>query len=240
MPVHETRLLRRKQVGANTMAFWLEKPAGFVFRAGQNALLSLIDPVEADPYGTNRPFSLASAPHERELMVVTRMRNTAFKRYLAAAPLGSGMRLEGPRGEMVLHDDPIRPAIFIAWGIGITPFRSMALDAAERQLAHRIWLFHSSRRPEDAAFFAELGQLEDRNPSYRFIPTVTAASVSSKGWSGETRPVGPPLLRKWLPDVRSPIYYFAGPPGMTTEIQLMLADLGIPPQDMFSEDFYGY
>src|SRR5437764_6340266 len=173
-------------------------------------------------------------------MIATRMRNSAFKRCLAAAPPDAAIKLDGPAGTMVLHEDASRPAVFLAGGIGITPFRSIALDAAERKLPHRITLFYSNRRPEDAAFLDELSDLQGRNPRFRMIPTITAPSLSSAPWSGETRRIGPALLNEYLPDPLAPIYYFAGPPAMTMEMQSMLAGLGVNAGDMLSEEFYGY
>src|SRR5436190_18570665 len=127
--MYEVTLRRREPVAERTLAFYFDKPAGFSHDAGQNVMLSLIEPPAMDAYGTSRPFTLASAPHEPELMIATRMRNSAFKRALAAAPAGMKLALEGPAGVMVLHADARRPAVFLAGGIGITPFRSMALDA---------------------------------------------------------------------------------------------------------------
>jgi ferredoxin-NADP reductase len=134
MPVDEVRLLRRETVAEGTMAFWFSRPAGFGFRAGQSILLRLISPPETDAEGDGRTFTIASAPHEQELMIATRMRDTAFKRVLKSLPPGAALTIDGPDGEMALEDSPTRPAVFLAGGIGITPFRSMALHAAQRQL----------------------------------------------------------------------------------------------------------
>ena len=59
-------------------------------------------------------------------------------------------------------------------------------------------------------------------------------------WRGERRRISRELLAEHLPDLRSPIYYFAGPPGMTMAVQGMLSELGIAEDDMRSEEFYGY
>src|SRR5688500_7448987 len=122
MAIHEARLARRETVAEGTMAFYFSKPPGFRHEAGQSLLMTLVDPPETDSKGSARTFTIASAPHEAELMIATRMRDTAFKRVLKAAPIGSTIKLDGPNGEMVLHDDPARPAVFLAGGIGITPF----------------------------------------------------------------------------------------------------------------------
>jgi ferredoxin-NADP reductase len=142
--------------------------------------------------------------------------------------------MDGPGGLMVLHEDASRPAVFLAGGIGITPFLSMARDAAKRNLPQRIVLFYSNRRPQDAAFLAELEQLQgDR---FKLVTTMTDAP----DWRGERRRISRELLAEHLADLRAPVYYFAGPPGMTMAVQGMLADLGVAEDDMRSEEFYGY
>ena len=240
MPVHETRLKGRETVAEGTMAFHFERPAGFAHDAGQNMLVTLVDPPENDAQGPSRTFTIASAPHEPDLMIATRMRDTAFKRVLKSAPPGLKVKIDGPSGVMVLHEDTKRPAAFLAGGIGVTPFLAMARHAAKQRLPHRIFLFYSNRRPEDAAFLEELRRLEQGNPNYRLIATMAEADKSSQPWKGETGFIRRDMLERHLPDLLSPVYYFAGPPGMTMAMQSMLAGFGIDENDMRSEEFYGY
>ncbi len=237
---HDVRLLRRETVAERTLAFYFERPSGFEYEAGQNASFTLIDPPETDGFGPSRTFTLASAPEDRELMIAVRMRDTAFKRILGAAPLGTLVRLAGPAGLMVLEPSPAKPIVFLAGGIGITPFLSMARHAARKRLPHSIQLFYSNRRPEDAPFLDELRSLERENPNFRMVATMTQPEKSALGWQGRTGPICPEMLASCLPDAKAPLYYFAGPPNMTISMQFMLGELGIPEADMRSEEFYGY
>jgi ferredoxin-NADP reductase len=230
----EIALLGRQPVAEGTMAFYFEKPAGFSHEAGQNAMFTLIDPREEDAAGPTRTFTIASAPHDPELMIATRMRDSAFKRFLGKAPPGTKIEMEGPLGVMVLHEDASRPAVFLAGGIGITPFLAMVRDAAKRKLPHQITLIYSNRRPRDAAFLAELERLQ--GPRFRLLTTMTHAP----DWQGEKRLISRELLAEHVPDLRAPVYYFAGPPGMTMAVQGMLKELGVSEDDMRSEEFYGY
>ncbi len=232
------RLLGSEEVAAGTRAFRFERPAGFAFEAGQNVLVTLIEPPELDAQGPSRTFTLASAPHEPELMIATRMRDTAFKRVLASAPPGTPVEIDGPAGAMVLHEDASRPAVFLAGGIGITPFLAMARDAAHRRLPHRIHLFYGNRRPEDAAFLDELSNIQ--NPNWRLIAAMSEAGESARPWSGERGFIDRAMLQRHLPDLRGPVYYFAGPPAMAMAMQGMLSAAGVADEDTRSEEFYGY
>ena len=236
----QVTLRRREPVAEGTLAFYFDKPAGFVHQAGQNALFTLVDPPETDAQGPSRTFTIASAPHEPELMIATRMRDTAFKRTLRFASPGLRIGVEGPNGLMMLHDDAARPAVFIAGGIGVTPFLSMARHAAHARLPHRLWLFYSNRRPEDAPFLRELQALAGANPNFRFVPTMTEMEKSRAGWTGETGIVSKGLLERHLKGAERPIYYLAGPPGMVMGMQSTLEEIGVPLEDVRDEEFYGY
>jgi ferredoxin-NADP reductase len=241
MRAHETRLVRRETVAEETMAFYFERPAGFAFEAGQHATVRVLEPTEIDGFGQSRTFTFASAPHEPELMIATRMRDTAFKRMLRSAPLGLRIGLDGPDGLLLLQEeDAARPAVFIAGGIGVTPFLSIARRAAKVRLPHRIHLFYSNRRPEDAPFLQELRDLQRANANFRLVPTMTQMEKSRLPWEGETGPIGEALLARHLPDLKSPVYFLAGPPGMAMGMQVLLDRLGVAESDVRGEEFYGY
>ncbi|MDR4478926.1 MAG: FAD-dependent oxidoreductase [Nitrospira sp.] len=233
-------LTERRLVAEGTMAFYFDKPAQFVFTPGQFVDLTLLQPSETDAAGDTRAFSIASAPQESTLMVATRLRDTAFKRELQRMPLGSTVRMEGPFGKLVLHTDQTRLAVFLAGGIGITPFRSIVVQAAMQRSPHLMVLFYSNRRPEDAPFLDELQVLQDTNPHYRFVGTMTEPQKSSRVWQGETGYINAALLSKHLVNVEKPIYYVVGPPGMVGALRTMLKGAGIDDLDIRTEKFAGY
>ena len=169
MAVFETEFVSRNNVAEGTTAFDFLKPPGFQFKAGQSMNVTLINPPGTDGKGNSRTFSIVSAPSEGSLVVATRMRDTAFKRVLRAMPARAKLQLGTPDCQFTLDDGSIGPAVFVAGGIGITPFVSMLRQAAHDGLARKLTLFYSNRRPEDAALLGELQQLQTRNPNYRFI-----------------------------------------------------------------------
>jgi ferredoxin-NADP reductase len=227
---YEVLVKGREDVAEGTMAFRLSKPAGFRFKPGQAVDLALIDP-PAEANSTHRQLSLVSAPFEEELAVATRMRSgSAFKRALKALPLNAKIRLKGPLGVMTLHEDRSRAAVFIAGGIGITPFMSMLRQAAHDRLAQRLFLLYSNRRPQDAAFLAELQGLERQNDNLRLLATMT----DMDGWINEG------TVKRFVGDAVTPVYYLAGPPAMVDAMTGVLSRAGVRDEDVRSEEFYGY
>ncbi|HVB34756.1 MAG TPA: FAD-dependent oxidoreductase [Patescibacteria group bacterium] len=240
METFRTKLLRKREVAERTAAFYFEKPKGFQFRAGQFIDLTLVDPAETDAAGSTRTFTLASAPYEDELMIATRMRASAFKRVLAGLSPGAVALLEGPMGSFTLHSNASKPAVFLAGGIGITPFVSISKQAAHDRLPHRIHLFYSNQRPEGAAFLETLGALEKANPRFRLIATMTDKDKSDTPWNGETGFIDGAMVRRYIETPSGPVYSIAGPPEMVEAMRRMLIGTGVDPDDLRTEEFAGY
>jgi ferredoxin-NADP reductase len=235
-----SKLLSRHAVAEGTAAFRFEKPSNWTFQAGQFLDMTLLDPSETDAEGNTRTFSIASRPHEPTLMVATRLRDTAFKRVLNTMPLGSAVKIDGPSGDLTLHNDVKRTAVFLAGGIGITPFRSIVFRAAKEKLAHRIFLFYSNRRPEDAPFLDELQALERENPNYKLVASMTEMSKSHQPWHGEAGLIDGAMLSRYLQGAVSPVYYIAGPPEMVKGLHAMIHETGVGDDDIRAEEFAGY
>jgi ferredoxin-NADP reductase len=235
-----SKLAGRHEIAEGTMAFHFEKPSGWTFEAGQAVDITLLTPSETDAEGNTRTFTIASAPYEKSLMVATRMRDTAFKRVLKVMPVGTAVQIEGPAGDLTLHRDAARTAVLLSGGIGITPFRSIAFGAAKEHLPHRIFLFYSNRRPEDAPFLAELQTLEKENPNYKLIASMTEMEKSQRPWHSETGVIDKEMLARYLKDVTSPVYYIAGPPGMVKGLRMMVNESGVDERDIRTEEFSGY
>ena len=234
------RLLGRKEVAKGTLALRLSRPEGFQFVAGQAVYVSLPDLEKADAGGRIRTFSIASDPGDSELEIAIRRTDTSFKRYLDSAGVGTLVQVEGPYGDLALHDDANRPAVFLAGGIGITPFRSMVVDATSRALPHRMFLFYSNRTPEDAAFIAELRELEAENPKFKLIATFTDSKDVPRNGSVEHGYINAEMLARHLGDLSAPIFYVAGPPAMVAAMEEMLASAGVSQKNVRAEKFAGY
>lgn len=239
-PVFTTTLESRQEVAGGTMAFRFAKPSGWGFEAGQFIDMDLIDPPKTDAEGNTRGFSIASAPFEDTIMIATRMRDTAFKQVLKTLPIGGAVTVEGPFGNLTLHHNAARPAVVLSGGIGITPFRSILLQAAKDQLPHRIFLFYANRRPEDTPFLDDMHAVERENPNFTFIPTMGQMDTSTLPWAGETGLIDAGMLSRHLTGVASPIYYIAGPPGMVQAMQTVLRSTGVDTDDIRVEEFTGY
>lgn len=238
--IHIIKYLKTENLANETAAFYFQKPVGFTYRAGQFGDFTIINPDETDAGGNTRTFSLVSSPEENHIVFATRLRDTAFKRNLKKFKVGTEIIFDGPMGIFTLNKDQERSLVFLAGGIGITPFRSMIFDATERKLNQKIYLFYSNKRPEDAPYLNELNSLEKLNPNFKMIAIMTQTVSTQTDWKGETGHINIELLNKYLLDVINPIYYLAGPSGMVENVHKMLKDSGIDKKDIKIEEFAGY
>ena len=220
------------------MAFYWEKPQGFEFIAGQFGDITLINPPEIDDEGTIRGFSLAHAPYEGDLVIATRMRDTAFKRVLRDMPEGTEVNLDAPYGDFKLHKTETTPAVFIIGGIGITPVRSIIAQATHDKLPHSITLLYANKTSADAAFTEDLTNFAKENPNFTFVPVYSDASETE--WNGDRGYINADILKKYVPDIAAPIYYLSGPAGMVKAMRDMLIAAGANEDNIRTEEFSGY
>lgn len=230
-------LIKKEAIADGTTAFHFSKPQGFEFQAGQFAEYTLIDPPETDAEGNTRAFSLVHAPFEPNLVAATRMRDTAFKRVLKNMPVGSEIEFDGPYGDFALHTEASTPAVFIVGGIGVTPVRSMIVQASRNITGPRITLLHSSHTPSLMPFRNDFERLARENRSFRYFMTV---DEPTEYWGGESGRVNAEMVKRHFPDLFKPIYYLCGPGGMVKSMRKLLMDLNVDEENIRTEEFTGY
>jgi ferredoxin-NADP reductase len=240
MATYDVTLQSREIVAEGTQAFHFTKPAGFAFKPGQAIDLILPALEASQPDASKHAFSIVSAPGDADITVATRMRDSAFKRALDRLAPGDAAKIDGPFGSLTLHKDATRDALFVAGGIGITPFMSIARHAMSGGDPRRHVLMYSNRRPEDSAFLAELQALEKSRPGFRLVPTMTQMAKSKAAWSGESRMIDAAMVKGAITGLAHPIAYLAGPPAMVAALREALVAAGLDEDDIRTEEFFGY
>ncbi len=213
------------------------------YRAGQFAIVDL--GTKEDPKGPLRSFTMASSPTEDAILITTRIRDSPFKKKLAALEIGSSAKITSPLGKFVLPDDHSKPVVFLSGGIGVTPFRSMIRYATDKQVPSKITMFDSNRNVENTLFKEEFDDCLKRNNNLKIVYTITEEeqSKNAEGWKGERGFINEAMLTKYLTrnELDNSIFYLCGPPGMLNAMQKMLEDdLHISKHYIKTEVFTGY
>lgn len=209
------------------------------YRAGQYIYYELDALAFPDERGNRRHFTISSSPTDKGiLMFTTRMRGSGFKETLRHAPTGYELSCETPLGGFVLQEgDSERRHVFIAGGIGVTPYRSIlryALHTKERLNAVMLYFNRSSI---DIVFRSELEDMA------RQMPTVSVVHVLSEpdlGWTGERGTLDEALLQRWVPNVNESFFWISGPPPMVQAFSEVLLQLGVKEESIRTDRFLGY
>lgn len=236
MPIYTVKLVNRNTVATDTLQFDFEKPDGFNYLAGQYGGFNLINPSETDEKGTNRRFTLCSAPNEDLLSVVTRVQTSAFKKVLSTMPIGDEIKLVGPSGKFVLNEDNNQPVVFIAGGIGIAPFYSMLKDLVAQKSPRQVTLLYGNESLETAAYLNELNALSEQIP----LTVINTLSNPPSTWAEEKGYITHTMIKKYVSDITKPMFYVCGTPAMVTTMHETLQEMDIPEEHIQVEDFPGY
>ncbi|MEK7561275.1 MAG: PAS domain S-box protein, partial [Patescibacteria group bacterium] len=199
----------------------------FSFSPGQYKRLT-IPGLKGDVRGSSRDFSIVSSPSEKnKITVAFRVSNGVFKQALLRVEMGTELTLRGPLGVFTLPADASTPIVFIAGGIGITPFISMVRFATENKLPYKMRLIYANSDNARAAYVEELRALARQNTNFTLVEKIG--------------PVDKDFILQSAPDSPETLWYVCGQPEMVTQTRQTLAgEVGVEPERIRFEDYVGY
>ncbi|MFZ5932876.1 MAG: FAD-dependent oxidoreductase [Patescibacteria group bacterium] len=212
------------------------------YLAGQYFYFTLPALKYPDPRGATRHFTLSSSPSEQGVIrCTTRIREeSGYKKTLDELEVETLIDGEGPSGEFILDENEKGPHVFLAGGIGITPFRSMIKYVFDKNLDTQIPLIYSNSVPEEIAFRKELEDLSASWPNLELTLTITKPEESSEKWSGTVGRIDENLIKKVVSDIPASTFWLCGPPAMVAAMEVVLGKLGVGLGKVRSEKFTGY
>lgn len=236
------KLVRKLDEAKGTKSFFWEpeKPVSYI--AGQFFYFTIPQLKYPDPRGNTRHFTLSSSPTEGNLLRnTTRIRDeSGYKKTLDELETGSVIDGEGSNGTFILDEKEVNPQIFLAGGIGITPFRSILKNVFDKKLKTPIHLIFSNSIPEEIAFREELTNLAKSWLSFKLDMTITKPEESKETWQGLTGRIDENLIKKLAPDLLQKTFWVCGPPVMVDAMETALGKLGLSSGKVLSEKFTGY
>ena len=170
--VSTLKLISSKPEAGNVMTFIFETE-GLTWIAGQfqRYILPQAGTTEDE---TERWFTIAAAPSEGVVRISTRISESRFKRALKALQPGDTIRRRSLQGDFTWEEEPSKPVVLIAGGIGITPFRSILLERHTTLKKINATLLYFNRTDE-IPFLAELETLAEQQPEFTLIPIIGEA-----------------------------------------------------------------
>jgi ferredoxin-NADP reductase len=194
---------------------------------------------QPDDRGNRRTFTIASSPDEEVVRLGVKFypRPSAFKRALLDLKPGDVIYGSQLAGSFTLPEDETEKLVFIAGGIGITPFRSMIQNMLDHGTARPAVLFYGSNSLEDIAY----DELLDRAAWELGLKTIYAvADGSVEGANVHRGFIDGQLVEREVPDYLERTFYISGPRAMVLRFQDMLKQLGVSRSRIKVDFFPGF
>lgn len=231
-------LLEKKEVAVGTYEFIFTPDRPLTFRPGQYLEWTL-GHTPSDTRGNRRYFTIASSPTEDTVRLGVRFYEpeSTFKRALKELKPGDMISASQLAGDFVLPKDQKKKLVFIAGGIGVTPFRSMVQYMVDTKDARSAVLLYSNKTANEIAYkdvFERAGQEIGLQTLYALTNEPAPILGTYSGF------IDAELIAKGIPDYKERTFYISGPHGMVTAFEKTLQEMGISRFNIKTDYFPGF
>jgi ferredoxin-NADP reductase/Na+-transporting NADH:ubiquinone oxidoreductase subunit NqrB len=235
-PKVKERLALKSQTpaAAGVVSFSLSLSRPFSFQPGQY-LEFTVPHTQVDGRGNRRYFTIASSPTEETLLLGIKFyeNSSSFKRSLLALTPGQAIMGSQLAGEFVLPKDPAQKLVFVAGGIGVTPFRSMAKYLTDTQQQRDIVILYANKTADEIAY----GDIFTAAAGVGVRTVYTLTGDMPEGWTGRTGRINEEMVQQEIPDFKERLFYISGPHTMVSATDRTLQKLGVK-QSSIKKDFF--
>jgi len=219
---------------ANIRTFYFKPVKPFQYTAGQYIELALPHK-NPDSRGQKRWFTLSSSPTDDWLTITTKFadsKSSTFKKALFKLKPGSELNMIGPMGDFVLPKLIQTPLVFVAGGIGITPFHSMLRWLASSGEQRPIRLLYAVSNEDEIVF-------QDSFDKVGIRPTIVVSQPSA-AWGGERGHLSAELILGLEKPSEDTLVYISGPELMIQKLAKDLQKSGLQKHQIVSDEFPNY
>ncbi len=212
--------------GTDTWDFLFSKNEDFGYQPGQYLEWTLPGE-QADSRGNRRYFTLASSPTESHfrLGVKTYQPASTFKQKMLAMRTGDTITASQLAGDFTLPGDQKEKLVFIAGGIGITPFRSMIKYLLDSGQKRPIVLLYANKTADEILYREVFSEAE--STGIKTVYTLTDTNGLPDNWNGRTGRINEQMIKEEVPDYRERLFYLSGPRFMVTGFEEVLKRMGV-------------
>ncbi len=196
---------------------------------------------KTDSRGNRRYFTLSSSPTESDIRVGVKFykRSSSYKNALLDITPETKIVAAQIAGNFVLPKDQTQKLVFIAGGIGITPYRSMVKYLLDTRKRRTITLLYSARTAEDFAY-KDIFEQARVAIGLKTVYAVTAKEAAITGEHMRAGRISARMITNEVPDYKERLFYISGTQAMVTTMQDILAHLGVPSHQIKVDFFPGY
>jgi ferredoxin-NADP reductase len=196
---------------------------------------------DADERGDSRVFTISSSPTDREFIAITtRIIQSSFKLHLNEIKPGELVQFDGPWDDLNFDEKDPSPHVFLAGGIGVTPYHSIVKYVMDSNLKTQIILFVSWKNREEMVFDDFFRNANNHLENFTYVPTLTEENSKPTEWDGEIGRIRKDMIKKYVREINKSKYFFAGPPAMVKALKETIINMGVSNEKIIAEEFEGY
>lgn len=214
----------------DTFTLTLKSEKTFLFKAGQFCFLRL----NKDKLYARHPFTISSSPKEDELRFTVKLKGR-FTKALSGLKRGEEIIIDGPFGIFTIEDCD-KDLVFIAGGVGITPFMSIIKDKIENNKTQNIILLYGSKTKEDVIYKEQLDNI--KKDWFKKVYILSDDSSFSETREYETGHINEEIIEKYVRNINNSLFYICGPELMKNSIGTTLNKLKVKKRNIVVEDFF--
>jgi ferredoxin-NADP reductase/Na+-translocating ferredoxin:NAD+ oxidoreductase RnfD subunit len=234
------KLKRKSKISSNIVDFMFKPSQRLIFEPGQYMEFTLAHP-KPDSRGNRRFFTLASSPTEENLHLGVRFypNSSSFKKALYRIDGRTKIIAAQIAGDFTLPQDPRQKLVFIAGGIGITPFRSMLKYLLDMKQQRDIILFYANSTADEIAYKDILSEAQTKL-GIKVLYTLTNRQAVPRNWPGLVGRIDEHMIQQVVPDYKERTYYVSGPPDMVRAYEHLLKNMDIRNAQIKKDFFPGF
>ena len=231
------KLREKVQIAPDIYDFIFAPTMNLAFAPGQYMEWTL-GHKDPDNRGNRRFFTLASSPTEHNIRLGVKFYRdpSSFKQALLSLDQSREIVAAQVAGDFVLPENPQQKCVFIAGGIGITPFRSMIKFLLDTHQPRPITLFYVNRTIDDIVYKDIFNQAQQQL-GIKTIYVLTDARNHPLSWQGTIGHISAQLIKEEVPDYMDCMFYISGSKGMVDSFKELLRQLDIK-GDHIKTDFF--
>jgi ferredoxin-NADP reductase len=233
-------LVKKNHLSPTVSEFTFTPNTNLRFLAGQYLEWTLPH-TKPDTRGNRRFFTIASSPTESSIHLGIKLNSpgSSFKHSLDSLMPNTTLTVSQLSGEFTLPKDPHQKLVFIAGGIGITPFRSMLKYLVDTNSVRNIILFYSCASVDDFVYKDIFSEAEQKI-SLKTYYVLTTPTPQSPSWINLHGRLTPEYIKTAVPDYQERTYYLSGPQAMVDSYKALLLSLGIKHAHIVTDYFPGF
>jgi ferredoxin-NADP reductase len=222
------KLTDKRQETADVTSFIFTPSEPIKWKAGQ-FFHYVLHHEPTDDRGSDRWFTNSAAPFENQIRITTRItsdKGSTFNKKLISLMEGKTIEISNVSGDFIV-EDLNQEYVFIAGGIGITPFRSIMKQFNHEKIKIKATLIYSNR-DQNVVYKDDLEEVAKNNPDFKINYVFSPEHIDEE------------KIKELVPELKKPIFYVSGPEQMVDALAELLKKMGVSEDHIKGDWFPGY